>query len=111
MKRHSDPRHQKRIRLMKQLFEYGFSNSKPNAELALIVKVLKKIDKTIEKAAPLWPIGQINRIDLAILRLAVFELLLGKEPKKVIIDEAVELAKEFGSDKSSSFINGVLGKV
>lgn len=45
------------------------------------------------------------------MRLAVFELLLGSEPPKVIIDEAVELAKEYGSENSSSFINGVLGKL
>ena len=90
-----------------------FFNSKPKASenLLPIIKSLKKIDATIEKSAPLWPIAQINRIDLAILRLAVYELLLNSTPEKVAVDEAVELAKEFGSDSSPSFVNGVLGAV
>ena len=78
-------------------------------------KVLKKvaqIDKIITKAAPEWPIQQINRIDLAILRLAVYELVVAKkEPPKVIIDEAVELAKAYGGQNSPKFVNGVLGTI
>lgn len=71
-----------------------------------------KIDKIISKAAPEWPIKQINRIDLAILRLAIFELIIApSEPSKAVIDEAIELAKSFGSEKSPGFINGVLGTV
>jgi len=63
-------------------------------------------------AAPEWPLEQINKIDLAILRLAIWELTIKqKEPPKVIIDEAIELGKTYGSEKSSSFINGVLGTV
>ena len=112
MKTADDPRHQKRIKLIQELFSYQF-NSKPKASenLLPIIKSLKKIDATIEKSAPLWPIAQINRIDLAILRLAVYELLLNSTPEKVAVDEAVELAKEFGSDSSPSFVNGVLGAV
>jgi N utilization substance protein B len=54
----------------------------------------------------------LNKIDLAILRLAVFELIIeNSQPPKVIIDEAVELAKEFGSESSSKFVNGVLGTI
>ena len=72
----------------------------------------QKIDKTISDAAPEWPLEKVAKVDLAILRLAVYELLIVKsEPPKVIIDEAVELAKEFGNDSSGSFINGVLGTV
>lgn len=112
MKTAKDPRHLKRVRIMQQLFEFGFKGTgKQSRQFATIKKDLKKIDKIIMTAAPLWPIKQINRVDLAILRLAVFEILLDKEPKKAIIDEAVELAKQFGSEKSSSFVNGVLGKV
>lgn len=70
------------------------------------------IDSLIEKCAPEWPVDQIAKVDANILRIAMYELLYRKEaPVKVIIDEAVELAKEFGSDASSKFINGVLGTV
>ena len=112
MKTADDPRHQKRIKLVQELFSYQFnSEAKPSTDLVPIIKSLKKIDATIEKSAPLWPVSQINRIDLAILRLAVYELLLNSTPEKVAVDEAVELAKEFGSDSSPSFVNGVLGAV
>jgi len=69
------------------------------------------LDKKIGNAAPTWPIDKLNKIDLAILRLAVFELSNKSTPPKVVIDEAVELAKEFGSEASPSFINGVLGTI
>ena len=112
MKTAKDPRHLKRRKLMRLLFEYGFkSNPKPSPVLTPIIKDLMKIDETIGAAAPLWPIKQINRTDLAILRLAVFELLLGSTPEKVVVAEAEELAKEYGSDSSPSFVNGEVGKV
>lgn len=71
----------------------------------------KDIDEKIQPIAPDWPIEQIARIDRAILRIGLFELLhQGKVvPPKVAINEAVELAKAFGSDNSSKFVNGVLG--
>lgn len=73
---------------------------------------LDEIDLEITKAAPAWPIEQINKVDLAILRLAVFELIIVKDaPFKVIVDEAVELAKEFGTESSPTFINGALGNL
>ena len=72
----------------------------------------KKIDKQIEKFAPAWPLEQIPVVDRNILRLAIFEILLDNNvPVKVAINEAVELAKKFGSDSSSRFVNGVLGSV
>lgn len=75
-----------------------------------IQKHLKEIDGLIIKAAPEWPIEQVSPIDKAILRLSIYEMLLGEEiPPKVAINEAVELAKTFGSENSSKFINGVLG--
>lgn len=70
-----------------------------------------EIDKIIEKAAPEWPIGQVAIIDRNILRLAICELEYFNTPPKVIINEAIELAKTFGSETSSKFINGVLGTV
>lgn len=70
-----------------------------------------KLDATIQPIAPEWPLEQIARIDRTILRMALYELLeMGdKVPPKVAINEAVELAKAFGSDNSSKFVNGVLG--
>ncbi len=72
---------------------------------------LPVIDKIITKYAPEWPLEKINKVDLAILRLAIYELLTKNAPYKVIINEAVEIAKTYGSQNSSSFINGVLGKI
>jgi N utilization substance protein B len=71
-----------------------------------------KIDSIIQKHAPAWPVAQLAIIDRNILRIAVFEIVLNKSvPFKAAINEAVELAKIFGSDNSSKFINGVLGSV
>ena len=77
----------------------------------LILEKKVKIDNQIKKAAPAWPIDKLNRIDLAILRLSVYELLFTDTPPKVVIDEAVEIAKEFGAESSPSFVNGVLGTI
>jgi N utilization substance protein B len=69
-----------------------------------------KLDKFIQPLAPDWPLDQIARIDKIILRIGVWELKNTKEvPVKVVINEAVELAKAFGADNSSKFVNGVLG--
>lgn len=112
MKTARDPRHQHRIHLMRLLFSWNFLKEKPPKEISEIVKKLKTIDALIEKSAPSRPLLEINRIDLAILRLAIFELIIKKEaPPKVIIDEAVELGKQYGSDSSSAFVNGALGQV
>jgi len=69
------------------------------------------LDAKIQPIAPDWPIEQIARIDRSILRIGVYELLhqAAVVPPKVAINEAVELAKAFGSDNSSKFVNGVLG--
>ena len=79
-----------------------------------VISHLKKLDNIIEKAAPMWPIDQIDRIDRNVLRLGLYELLYeNKEevPPKVAINEAIELAKSFGGESSGKFINGVLGTV
>ena len=79
------------------------------------LKNIKKIDKLIAAAAPEWPLEQIARVDKNILRVAIFELLYAPKiiqiPPKVAIDEAVEIAKVFGGENSSKFVNGVLGTV
>ncbi|MDB5160204.1 MAG: putative transcription termination factor [Candidatus Saccharibacteria bacterium] len=76
-----------------------------------VLKEQKGIDEKIQPIAPDWPIDQIARIDRNILRIGVYELLNEAKvvPPKVAINEAVELAKAFGSDNSSKFVNGVLG--
>jgi N utilization substance protein B len=77
-----------------------------------VIKYKEKLDAQIHRYAPAWPIEQIAFIDRNILRLAIFEILIdNKIPVKVAINEAVELAKNFGGDSSSKFINGVLGAI
>ena len=77
-----------------------------------VIQNKEKIDLNIQNFAPAWPIEQISVVDRNILRLAIFEILLNNEvPVKVAINEAVELAKTFGSDSSPRFVNGVLGSV
>jgi N utilization substance protein B len=124
MKTSHDPRHHLRVKTVKELFSWGSlpttarSTVKLNNLSTVIVKNISEIDQQIKSAAPDWPLEQINKIDLAILRIAVFELLIIPDlknkkfstiPFKVTVDEAVELAKEFGAESSPSFINGVLG--
>lgn len=112
MKTANDPRHQKRITQMQQLFSFSFRETAPHEETAPIIEKIAEVDRLIEKAAPEWPLSKIAKIDLAILRLTVWELMFeGAAPKKVIIDEAVELGKSFGNEHSAKFINGVLGTI
>src|SRR4030042_5724202 len=112
MKTARDPRHQKRREIVKELFAESYTpHPSKNEAVAAILAKKDTIDAEIQKAATAWPIDKLNRIDLAILRLAIYELEVGEAPPKVVIDEAVELAKEFGSENSSSFINGVLGTI
>lgn len=70
-----------------------------------------ELDKTIEEVAPEWPIEKVAVIDRNILRLAICELKYFDTPPKVVINESIEIAKTFGSETSSKFINGVLGTV
>lgn len=125
-------RHLSRIIIMQTLYEWDFRSDKGNIDSLMdrnvenfiedcdkdfikenidgIIKNIGEIDKIIEKAAPEWPVDQIAVIDKTILRLAIFELVFKKEiPPKVVINEAVELAKSYGSENSSKFVNGVLG--
>ena len=71
-----------------------------------------RIDQAIALAAPAWPVGQLPPVDRNILRLAIRELLGDNgTPVKAVINEAVELAKSFGSENSAKFVNGVLGTI
>ena len=70
------------------------------------------VDALLQAAAPAWPLDQMSRVDKSILRLAIFELLREKDlSPKIVINEAVELAKRFGHDSSPKFVNGVLGSI
>jgi len=112
MKTSLDPRHKRRQRLIQDLFSREFHDQPVSPEVETILKQQTFLDKHIHEAAPDFPVEKINKIDLAILRLAVYELLIvKKEPSNVIIDECVELAKEFGNDTSPAFVNGVLGHI
>jgi len=136
LKKKTDPRHQARRRALQTLFSWSFQNSEvlPVATDSILDyedDIIAPIDESlfttlvhnipgktptlneiVEKSAPEWPINQIARIDVSILRIAIYELLYYKStPTKVAIDEAVELAKEFGGANSSKFVNGVLGTV
>lgn len=113
-----DPRHVQRIRIVQNLFASSFSDGKknlpfPNDEKTLLVfKNVRKIDSYIKLYAKRYPINKIAKTDLCILRLSVYELVIEKElPEKVVIDEAVELAKELSGPKSYGFVNAVLGKI
>ena len=112
MKTAHDPRHQLRRDTVKLLFAESHTHQKNlNEQAKNVLKVGSELDGIIPKAATEWPIDKLNKIDLAILRLAVYELTHSDTPPKVVIDEAVELAKEYGAESSSSFVNGVLGTI
>lgn len=114
MKTSQDPRHLRRIRIVEQLFAQSFQSSATtdSEAQAILDSCTSTLDTIIADAAPEWPLPKIAKIDLAILRLAVYELVIEKQvPPKVIIDEAVELAKAYGNENSPKFVNGVLGTI
>lgn len=131
-------RHLSRSIVLQTLFEWDFAvniDADPDEMLERVIEefapglddnsfieeifhgVIKKkaiIDEIIEKAAPDWPIDKISIVDRNILRMGLYELLFGDRtqvPPKVAINESIELAKSFGGENSSRFINGVLGGV
>ncbi len=113
-----DPRHKARIKIVQNLYSGFFLTGKNNMPFPLektsklVIKNISAINKLIEKHALKFSIEKIAKIDLAILQLAIYELIIEKKhPQKVIINEAVELAKELGGEKSFSFVNGVLGQI
>ncbi|MBI4091372.1 transcription antitermination factor NusB [candidate division WWE3 bacterium] len=129
----ADPRHEARRVALSTIFGWSFMSSKNeyseilatealniskyDKELAdIIIEGVKNninvIDKIVTEAAPEWPLDKVPKVDLVALRIAIFELTIAKNtPPKVAINEAIELAKEFGNDSSGKFVNGVLGTV
>lgn len=106
-----DPRHQQRVALMQAVFAASFGGETTHEEARQVIEQFANLDQTIAAAAPERPLSEINKVDLAVLRVIVFESEWKKTPKKVLINEAVELAKEFGSESSPRFINGVLATI
>lgn len=131
-------RHLARSIVLQSLYEWDFNKSKNPNLRDILDKNLKefgpgleegdfinklaegvsrcqgKIDKIIEKSAPEWPIDQITIVDRNVLRMGIYELLFGDKkevPPKVAINEAIELAKNYGGESSGRFINGVLGTI
>lgn len=113
-------KHKDRIKIIQNLFAFEFNPKEyfPYQEKKIlektkeILKKLNEIDQYIQKYATKFPIDKIAKVDLAILRLGIYEILFDeKVPDKVAIDEAINLAKEFGSERSYAFVNAVLEKV
>lgn len=133
----ADPRHLSRLLAVQYLFTNHFAKKnnqeinffetndlleeteqkKYNRELYedIVEGVTDKVndlDKKIQELAPAWPLNQINTVDLIILRAAVWESVYYEDtPPKVVINEAVELAKEMGNQSNGNFVNGVLGSL
>ncbi len=76
-----------------------------------VLRNLKTIDEIISRCAIGWTLDRMDKVDLSVLRLAVYEINYSDVPDKVAANEAVEIAKEFSDDKSPKFINGILGRV
>ncbi|MBQ9632093.1 MAG: transcription antitermination factor NusB [Lachnospiraceae bacterium] len=76
-----------------------------------ILSVIGEIDARIDEAATSWSVQRLNKVDLAILRLATYELLYPRLDVGIVVNEAVELAKSYGTDDSGRFVNGVLGRI
>lgn len=131
-------RHLQRSVVMQSLFEWDFQGKHDEQSRAILkrnigefapglensvfaehlmegtLKERTTIDKLIEKCAPEWPLEQVTIVDRNILRLGIYELMFGdydEVPPKVAINEAIELAKSFGSDSTPRFVNGVLGTI
>lgn len=111
MKTAHDPRHEHRINTVKKLFAFTFDETQKSDIEAELLSHLEEIDQKIAQFATERPLSQVNKLDLAILRLGVFELVVRKEKPAIVIDEAVEIAKEFGGETSPKFVNAILGKI
>jgi N utilization substance protein B len=101
--------------IARNLKEFGPGVEDPEFAAKIVRGVIdhvKEIDPRIVAAAPEWPLDQVSLVDRNVLRIGIYELLFSEEiPPKVAINEAIELAKAFGSDSSGKFINGVLGTI
>lgn len=103
---------QKHIHFIKREF---FQNEREDDFFnALIIGVLtqrKEIDRYIGKFAPEWPIEKLSLVDRSILEIGIYELFFTETPPAIVINEAIEIAKEFGDDGAAKFVNGVLSNI
>ncbi|MBI2309479.1 transcription antitermination protein NusB [Candidatus Collierbacteria bacterium] len=113
MKTKTDKRHLKRKRLVEEFFSGAFHNLTNHSLTAKkILNHIDLIESLMTQAAVEGKTRKINKVDKAVLIVSIWELAIEKRtPPKVIIDEAVELAKEFGSESSPGFVNGILGAI
>jgi len=104
---------------LESLIAGNFSNFAPNFDdggfveslVRGVIKTCSELDKHIIKYATEWPLDQITGVDRNILRLGLYELIYTEIPPRVVINEAIEIAKSFGGDASGKFVNGVLGSL
>ena len=135
MKRRNDPRHFSRLLAIQTFFSENFETKNKRCKHSLkdlkeineikkydkdlfnkLIEGVKEnkseIDEKIKEHAPQWSLEQIKRVDIEILRIAIYEGFIGQiTPPKVAIDEAIELAKELSGEASDKFVNGVLGAI
>ena len=118
MKTKNDPRHQKRIKIIKALYSTKFAHTNPinlfenKEKFNRIIKELTEINLLIDKFTTRFTSDKMSKLDLSILQLGVYEIKYEKKvPYRVVIDECIEIAKEFGAINSAKFINAVLGKL
>jgi len=136
MKTQKDPRHIARVIAIQRLYSLHFNKDREGVKLLSVKEIAKinetghydkeleekiykgvqekekDIDKMVKKYAPQWEIEQMKRVDIEIMRVAIYEGFIEKiTPPKVAIDEAIELAKDFGGEISGKFVNGVLGAI
>lgn len=128
-------RHLTRRIVLQTLYEWDFSDQEKNLDVVLnknieefgpaednfaeslldgVIENIKELNNIITSAAPQWPLEKTTIVDRNVLRMGLFELIYGNKqevPPKVAINEAIELAKEFGGESSGKFVNGVLGTV
>ena len=103
-----------------ELLDFSWTSSAPDEKMAAFSRLLisgtveniKDVDKMIQEHLENWEINRLNRVDLALLRMSVYTLMFQDEmPPSIVIDEAIEISKEFGTDDSYRFVNGVLDSI
>lgn len=115
-------RRQARKRILRALYQWDLTGSVDESSLpddAYAREVVEgvrvhqdEIDRTIERRTEGWPLTRLHTVDRNLLRMAVYEILYREDvPPEVVINEAVELAKTYGAEKSPSFINGILDRI
>jgi len=102
--------HQQRVERVQALFAYGFDPTQ-SEKIGDVIVHLPEIDALIAKYATERPIDQINKLDLAILRIAVFEWVYEQQEPGILIDEAITIAKEYSGESSGKFVHAVIDSI